>query len=161
MYRKIKELGNQAKPSNNFEVIEIENVEHKTQLLQQNLIVCVNLHANWCQPCKYISPDYSSMAYRKNSPGNLLLVKENIDKKLSGVYNITAVPTFLIFVKGRMHTKIIGPDLEKLELKIKNIIDENSGQPHPVTNPNFESNSQFLPGQSGPSFNPYNRNKNI
>ena len=121
MYKRYDELDNkEIQNTDQYSVIEIPDAEYKMRLLRENKIVCVDIYADWCGPCKAISPDYASLANRYNSPGECILVKEHIDKNITT--DISGIPTFLFYVNGNLVDKVVGADIDKVEEKLKIIL---------------------------------------
>lgn len=119
-YRKLNELGN-SEPSaslsrkENYKtptiVPEITTKEDKDSLIMNNKVVVVDVYADWCGPCKTTGPLFS-MLYDKYN-GVCKLVKENVDLRLSPTVQV--VPTFQIFVEGKLKSQITGANLAEVE----------------------------------------------
>ncbi len=82
-------------------VTKVTSEDHFTQLLNSPThdFVFVDFYADWCGPCKMIAPrlDAMSLEYK-----NTFFVKVNVDEleDLSQRYNVTGMPTFLLFRRG-------------------------------------------------------------
>lgn len=127
MYKSYSELG--AQPEQNrdlYSILEIQHGQHKGQLLTQNRVVVVDVYADWCGPCKQTAPDYAMLAKKYNKDGECLLVKENLDKKLT---KVEGIPTFQYFVNGRQVDQTVGADLPEVESKIQAILGRVNSQP--------------------------------
>ena len=64
-------------------------------------IVLVDFSANWCGPCKMLSPileDFDS----KND--DLKVIKVDVDEQpdLAGMFNVMSIPTLVLFKNGKM-----------------------------------------------------------
>ena len=70
------------------------------QLIQSHTPVLVDFYADWCGPCKAMNPVIKAVA--KAVDGKARIIKVDIDKsvKAAQVYNVQAVPTFIVFKKG-------------------------------------------------------------
>ena len=69
--------------------------------------------ASWCGPCKRISPDFENLA---NSNGSIHFYKIDVDdnERLSLIYNITSMPTF-VFCKNNDEVSVLkGADTTNL-----------------------------------------------
>ena len=72
-------------------------------LLSSNKYAIIDFYADWCPPCRTISPIFSKLADEYASKGQLAFAKVNVDK-LNGIakrYDITAMPTFVSFADGK------------------------------------------------------------
>jgi len=71
------------------------------QLLKESETpVLVDFYAEWCGPCKAMSPALEQFA--KETHGQLKVIKVNVDKNQSAAmhYNVRGVPTLILFKKG-------------------------------------------------------------
>ena len=165
MYKKYNQLGGEGKETapissaSSYSVMEIQSSEHKHDLLRKNAIVCIDIYATWCQPCKLMEPNYAAFAKKLSIPGKCMIVKENIESGLSRDFGIGGVPAFLIFFKGVLHKQFEGADLQPIEETIHSLFGEMNRagmnrngmrpeQPHPPVDPGFQSTQQRqMPGQ--------------
>lgn len=72
----------------------------EADVLKANLPVLVDFWAEWCQPCKMISPIVDEIA--KEYSGRIKVVKMNVDENTEtpSKYGIQAIPSLLIFKNG-------------------------------------------------------------
>jgi thioredoxin 1 len=70
--------------------------------------VLVDFYADWCGPCKMVSPLIKRIAQEYS--GKLLTIKINIDNKqhIAVRYNINSVPTIMMFFKGKELMRLQG-----------------------------------------------------
>jgi thioredoxin 1 len=154
MYKSFSELG--EKPQQNtdlYNVVEIQNMEHKRHILGSNRLVCVDIYANWCQPCKLTEGDYSVIASEFESQGLCAIVKENYEKKLTNDPAPTGLPTYQFFLDGqKIGEDIVGADLNKVRKTVEtylNTIKNSGGRGGNQRQGNNQGNAQ--PRQSEPS----------
>lgn len=77
-------------------------MESFAQLIQSKQPVLVDFFATWCGPCKAMEPVVKDVA--KSVEGKVRVVKVDIDKQrqIASQYNVSAVPTFMIFKNGNV-----------------------------------------------------------
>jgi len=64
--------------------------------------VLVDFFAEWCQPCKMMKPILAEL--HENMGDKIRIIKVDIDKSPvpSAVYNVTSVPTLMLFKNGNI-----------------------------------------------------------
>jgi thioredoxin 1 len=70
--------------------------------------VLVDFWAEWCGPCRLVSPVLDEIA-QENS-GKIALAKVNVDEQQETAmrYQIQAIPTMILFKKGEPALRIMG-----------------------------------------------------
>jgi thioredoxin 1 len=70
--------------------------------------VLVDFWAEWCGPCKMISPLLDEIAREK--AGSIKVAKVNVDENqsLSMRYNVRAIPALLFFKNGNLVDQVVG-----------------------------------------------------
>lgn len=83
-----------------------ENFE--AEIKGSDIPVLVDFYADWCGPCKALSPMISEIA--EEYEGKVKVCKVNIDNDggLSDYYNIMSVPTLMVFKNGEQAGMMIG-----------------------------------------------------
>jgi thioredoxin 1 len=88
------------------------------QIVQNNkdLPLLVDFWASWCPPCKMVEPVLEELA--KEEAGKLIVAKINVDQnpKAAAAYEISGVPTFMIFRAGTLVSRRTGAQ-SKQQLK--------------------------------------------
>ncbi len=122
--RKLKEL--EEKYLGKKEVID-KPIQVTDQTFEDTIrkypVVVVDFWGQWCPPCHIIAPIIEALA--NDYAGKVVFGKLNTDENqmIAMKYNITAVPTLLIFKKGKLIDQVTGAlPRQYLEQRIKNIL---------------------------------------
>mmetsp|Transcript_2729 Transcript_2729/g.5098 ORF Transcript_2729/g.5098 Transcript_2729/m.5098 type:complete len:140 (+) Transcript_2729:178-597(+) len=81
--------------------------------------------ATWCPPCKMIKPVYESMA--KQYP-EIAFGKVDVDdnSESASTYEITGVPTFILFQQDKVYKRFTGADQSQLEQSLASLKSTNA-----------------------------------
>jgi thioredoxin 1 len=105
--------------------LEISGKDFEQEVLSSNLPVLVDFFAEWCAPCKMITPLVEEIS--KEYQGRLKVVKINIDSSpdIASKFLIMSIPTLLYFKDGKEVSRTVGAVSKKDILEeIKKIIQE-------------------------------------
>ena len=77
-------------------------------ITSSDLPVLVDFYADWCGPCKMVSPVVARLA--SEYKGRIITVKINTEKKqfLAARYAIQSIPTIMLFHKGKQLMRLQG-----------------------------------------------------
>ena len=94
-------------------VLDITDTSFETEVIKSATPVLVDFWAEWCGPCKMLSPTVEKLANEYN--GRLKVVKVNVDENPNSAskFGIQAIPTLLIFKNGSNADRIVGVTPEK------------------------------------------------
>ncbi|MFP5381924.1 MAG: thioredoxin TrxA [Gammaproteobacteria bacterium] len=86
----------------------ISDDSFEQEVLQAGLPVLVDYWADWCGPCKMISPILDEVA--KEYSGKLKVCKLNIDENQATPpkFGIRGIPTLMIFKNGNVEATKVG-----------------------------------------------------
>ena len=91
----------------------LEENDNFEDLIKEGLYL-VDFYAQWCGPCKMLSPILESIEDKIN------IIKVDIDKfpLLANKYKVLSIPTLILFINGEEAEKRVGfmPEEELLEI---------------------------------------------
>ena len=67
----------------------------------------VDFYADWCGPCRMVSPIVDEIAEERN---DITVGKVNVDDEnaLAMTYGVMSIPTLIVFQDGKEKTRIVG-----------------------------------------------------
>ena len=80
----------------------------EAEVLQNDLPVLVDFYADWCGPCKMMSPMVEQLA--GTFEGKLKVCKLNVDdaQDIAARYGVMSIPTFIFFKGGEAVHQTVG-----------------------------------------------------
>ena len=102
-------------------VIVVTDEEFESTVLQSDKPVILDFWAEWCQPCKMLSPTVEEIAGEYEA--SVKVGKLNVDDNPATAtkYGIRGIPTLLFFKGGQVVQQLVGV---KSKSEIKKVIDE-------------------------------------
>ena len=90
------------------QVVDISDNTFKAEVLEAETPVLVDFWAEWCGPCKMISPIVEEVA--EEYEGRLKVCSLDVDAhpQSTNEYGIRSIPTLLLFRDGKVADQIIG-----------------------------------------------------
>lgn len=90
----------------------------QNEVLNSNIPVLVDFYADWCGPCKMMSPVVDELA--KELEGKVKIGKLNVDEsgQTAQKYRVMSIPTMLIIKDGEVVEQIVGA-VPKQQLQTK------------------------------------------
>ena len=88
-------------------VIPVTSAKFEKEVLNSDKRVLVDFYADWCGPCKILSPRVAEIA---NENKDIKVVKINVDQNedLARKYNISSMPTLLVIENGKELNRAVG-----------------------------------------------------
>ena len=89
-------------------VCEITEANFESEVIKSGQPVLIDFWAPWCGPCKMVGPLIEEIA--EEYIDKLKVGKINVDEnqQLAAKFQVTAIPTIMIFKDGQVNNQIIG-----------------------------------------------------
>lgn len=89
-------------------MIEVNDVNFETEILQSKTLTLVDFWAPWCGPCKMIGPVVEQLAAEYGD--KLKVGKLNVDDapNTPAKFGIRGIPTIILFKGGQEVDKLVG-----------------------------------------------------
>jgi thioredoxin 1 len=99
--------------------------------LQGQAFTLVDFHAQWCGPCKAISPQVDQLAMLHP---HITFLKVDVDQcpDVSGSCSIAAMPTFILYSRGQEVSRVTGANPAKLRELLQQATSMSASAPQPM-----------------------------
>ena len=89
-------------------IVTLTQDNFENEAVKSTTPVLVDFWAEWCGPCKMISPVLDELAGEYQ--GKVKIGKVNVDEyqDLAAQFKVTAIPTLLVFKNGQVAEQMVG-----------------------------------------------------
>ncbi len=81
--------------------------------------IILDAWASWCGPCKSIEPYFEELNKEFGSRMRFMKINMDEESEIAPLYNISSLPTFIIFKEGKPESSLIGANRAKLKALIE------------------------------------------
>lgn len=94
---------------------QFTEANYETEVVASDIPVMIDFYADWCGPCKMMSPLVEELA--KEYEGKVKIGKSNVDNDpaIARQFGVMSIPTFVFLKEGQMVAKQVGA-ISKTEL---------------------------------------------
>lgn len=88
-------------------VMKLTAANFNQEVLQSDQPVLVDFYADWCGPCRMMSPIVDEIAAERK---DVKVCKVNVDEQtaLAQQYGVMSIPTMIVFKNGQPATRYVG-----------------------------------------------------
>ena len=90
-----------------MEILKVNNQNFEEEVLKSEKPVLVDFYADWCGPCKMLSPIVDQVAEENE---DIKVVKVNVDdaQDLAMKYQVMSIPTLVVIKEGKEINRSVG-----------------------------------------------------
>ena len=94
--------------TNASSLVQVNDKNFASEVLNSELPALVEFWATWCGPCRSISPIVEDLAKEFN--GRVKVSKLNVDESpaTTSQYGVRGIPTLILFKSGKIVDQIVG-----------------------------------------------------
>ena len=89
-------------------VTTISGSKFQDEVVRSTLPVVVDFYADWCGPCKIISPVIHKLSEEYQGKVKFVKVDTDANQELAMQFGIMSIPTVMFFAKGKVEDIVIG-----------------------------------------------------
>jgi thioredoxin 1 len=89
-------------------MLTVTDANFETEVLKSDIPVIVDFFAEWCGPCKMMSPIFEEVATKYE--GKVNFVKLNVDEARESAmkYSVMSIPTIITYKGGEVVETLVG-----------------------------------------------------
>jgi thioredoxin 1 len=89
-------------------VHQIQGSSFQTEVVRSKLPVVVDFYADWCGPCRIISPLIEQLSKEYMGRAKFVKIDTDDNQELAGQFGIMSIPTVMFFSKGKVEDIVVG-----------------------------------------------------
>src|SRR5271157_5243385 len=89
-------------------VAHVGGNEFDKEVIQSGLPVVVDFYADWCGPCRMVSPIIESLSKEFAGKAKFVKIDTDANQDLAMKFSIMSIPTVMFFANGKVEDVVIG-----------------------------------------------------
>lgn len=91
-----------------MEILKVNNDNFEKEVLQSDKKVLVDFYADWCGPCKMMSPVVDEIAEEMGDGVKVCKINIDEEQNLAVKYDVMSIPTFIVIKDGKEVGRTVG-----------------------------------------------------
>lgn len=101
-------------------VLKITSENYKEEVLESDKTVLIDFYADWCGPCKMMSPIIDKIAEEEKDTVKVGKVNVDENQDLAMKYGVMSIPTIVIIKNGEVSKTFVGVrDINEIKEALK------------------------------------------
>ena len=89
-------------------VLKITKEKYETEVLKSDKLVLIDFYADWCGPCKMMSPIIDEIAEEVGDKIKVGKINVDENQELAMEYEVMSIPTIIILQNGEVKNSFVG-----------------------------------------------------
>jgi thioredoxin 1 len=89
-------------------VMELTDANFEEQVLKSDKPVLVDFWAEWCQPCRMLTPTITKLATDYANKVKVGKLDTDANHGIAAQFGINSIPTVILFKGGKVEKKLVG-----------------------------------------------------
>ncbi|MBO5397590.1 MAG: thioredoxin [Clostridia bacterium] len=98
---------NNGEENKNMAVMSVSSENFEEEVLKSDKKVLIDFYADWCGPCKMLSPIVEAFA-SENSSIKVVKVDIDVNPALAAKYGVSSIPTLIVIENGEVKNTSVG-----------------------------------------------------
>ncbi|WP_054740092.1 thioredoxin [Cellulosilyticum ruminicola] len=87
---------------------KFEDGNFQTEVLESSIPVVVDFYADWCGPCKMMSPVIDELATEYEGEVKIGKINTDENRAIASKYNVMSIPTIILIKDGQVVDTVVG-----------------------------------------------------
>jgi len=92
----------------NTELLHLSRADFEREVLKSEVPAVVDFYADWCGPCRVVSPVIESLSREYAGRAKFVKVDTDENQELAARYEVMSIPTVMIFKGGNVVDTVVG-----------------------------------------------------
>ena len=89
------------------DILKVTNENFESEVLQSDQTVLIDFYADWCGPCKMLSPIVTEVA-KENPDVKVVKIDVDAEQDLAIEYQVMSIPTLVVIKNGNEVNRAVG-----------------------------------------------------